>query len=40
MTRLSDLARVSIKRCFATPWAVPSFLKIELLIGIREVLTR
>ena len=33
MMRLSGLASVSIKRCLATPWAVPSFLKIELLIG-------
>ena len=33
MMRSSDLASVSIKRCLATPWAVPSFVKIDLLIA-------
>ena len=38
MMRSSDLARVSIKRCLATPWAVPSFVKIDLLKAAQNYL--
>ena len=31
MIRSSDLDSVSIKRCLATPWAVPSFAPVQLL---------